>query len=269
MVQAFAVICPFMRQLAMAGSPVGTWLAKYGALTSLESIRRTAGAEAIFSNHMGQRREPRKQIRVPVRIFGTNAQGRTFSENVFTVDVSRQGARLTGVTAEIRVGELIGLTYAQNRSRFSVKWTGSPGTPRQGEIGLQNSSPEKSLWDFSLPEAVIDQHGGKARASERRRFPRIHSTNSAELHVEGQTAPIWGKATDLSAGGCFVEMPIPLKQGTLLKVGLWIQKDKLWLNGKVASSRPGFGIGIEFIKLSAQDSDTVLQFLRSISRTPF
>jgi hypothetical protein len=64
--------------------------------------------------------------------------------------------------------------------------------------------------------------------------------NSAELHAEGQTAP-WGKATDLSAVGCFVEMPIPLKQGTLLKVGLWIQKDKLWLNGKVASSRPGFG----------------------------
>jgi hypothetical protein len=36
---------------------------------------------------MGQRREARKEVRLPVRIFGTDAAGRTFSENVFTVDV--------------------------------------------------------------------------------------------------------------------------------------------------------------------------------------
>jgi PilZ domain len=217
---------------------------------------------------MGQRREARKQIRVPVRIFGTNAQGRTFSENLFTIDVSRHGARVTGVRAEIKVGELIGLTYVQNRSRFSVKWIGRPGTPQQGEMGLQNTSPEKALWDFPLPEAVVDQHGGQAKACERRKHPRIRSMNSAELHVEGQNTPIWGKATDLSAGGCFVEMPIPLKQDTVLKLGLWIQQDKLWLKGKVASSRPGFGIGIEFTGISAQDSDKLLEFLRSISRMP-
>jgi PilZ domain len=217
---------------------------------------------------MGHRREPRKQIRVPVRIFGTNVQGRTFSENVFTMDVSRQGTRVTGVTAEIKIGELIGLTYVQNRGRFSVKWIGRAGTPQQGEMGLENMSPEKALWDFPLPEAVVDQHGGQAKVSERRKYPRIRSMNSAELQVEGQSAPIWGKATDLSQGGCFVEMPIPLKQGTLLKLGLWIQQEKLWLNGKVASSRPGFGIGIEFTRVSPQDSDKVLHFLRGISRMP-
>jgi PilZ domain len=217
---------------------------------------------------MGQRREPRKQIQVPVRIFGTDAQGRTFSENAFTIDVSRQGAKLSGVQAEIKVGELIGLTYAQNRSRFSVKWIGRAGTPQQGEMGLQNTSPEKALWDFPLPEAVVDQHRGQAKASERRKHSRIGSMNSAELHVEGQRAPIWGKATDLSRGGCFVEMPIPLKQGTVLKLGLWIQQDKLWLNGKVASSRPGFGIGIESTAISAQDSDKLLEFLRRTSRMP-
>jgi hypothetical protein len=99
---------------------------------------------------MGQRREPRKQIQVPVRIFGTDAQGRTFSENVFTIDVSRQGAKLSGVQAEIKVGELIGLTYAQNRSRFSVKWIGRAGTPQQGEMGYYKTRPRRRPYGIFL-----------------------------------------------------------------------------------------------------------------------
>ena len=240
-------------------------LRKSPALTSLHSIRRAAGRKRNFVQLMGQRCEPRKPIRVPVRIFGTDTQGRTFSENVFTVDVSRHGARLTGVNAEIKVGELIGLTYIGNRSRFSVKWIGRPGSEARGELGLENMTFEKALWDFPLPEPAVDEQRGRSKGSERRKHSRVRSTNSIELRAEGQSAPIWGKASDLSVGGCFVEMPIPLKQGTLLKVGLWIQKDKVWINGKVANSRPGFGIGIEFIRVSAQDSEKVLQFLRSMS----
>jgi PilZ domain-containing protein len=70
-------------------------------------------------------------------------------------------------------------------------------------------------------------------------------------------------------GGCFVEMPIPLKQGTVLKLGLWIKESKLWLNGKVVNSRPGFGIGIQFMDLSHEDIERLRQFLRSMARVPF
>ena len=50
---------------------------------------------------MGQRREPRKELKVPVRIFGTDVNGKTFSENLFTVNVSREGAKLEGVRPPI------------------------------------------------------------------------------------------------------------------------------------------------------------------------
>jgi PilZ domain len=245
-----------------------TWLAQIACINITAFNPEGRWRKSNFLQLMGQRCEPRKQIRVPVRIFGTDAQGRTFSENVFTADVSRHGARLTGVNAEIKVGELIGLTYSGNRSRFSVKWSGRPGTERQGELGLENMTPEKALWDVPLPEPAVDEQPAGSKGSERRKHPRLRSTNSIELRAEGQSAPIWGKASDLSVGGCFVEMPIPLKQGTLLKVGLWIEQDKLWINGKVANSRPGFGIGIEFIRVSAQDSEKVVQFLRSIRGGP-
>jgi hypothetical protein len=92
--------------------------------------------------------------------------------------------------------------------------------------------------------------------------------NSVELHPEGQTAPIWGRAVDLSLGGCFVEMQIPLRPSTKVKVGIWINEVKLWANGKVVNSRPGFGIGIQFDEFSEADSTRLQQFLKSIVRLP-
>jgi PilZ domain len=218
---------------------------------------------------MGQRREARKEIRLPVRIFGTDAAGRTFSENVFTVDVSLEGVRLTGVQAKLKIGETIGLAYGQGKGRFSVKWAGQTGTPKQGEIGLQNVSPSKPLWDFPLPPSAFDSYRGPTtKGPERRRHPRMKSMNSVEVHPEDQTAPIWGRATDLSVGGCFVEMQVPLRAGSKVKVGLWVNETKLWATGKVVNSRPGFGIGIEFAELSDVDADRLQQFLRSIARLP-
>ena len=94
---------------------------------------------------MGQRREPRKEVKVPVRIFGTDVNGKTFSENLFTVNVSREGAKLEGVRPPIKVGETIGMVHGQSKGRFCVKWVGEPGTAQEGQIGLQNVSPEKSI----------------------------------------------------------------------------------------------------------------------------
>jgi hypothetical protein len=217
---------------------------------------------------MGQRREPRKEIRLPVRIFGTDASGKAFSENVFTVNVSREGAKLSGVRSQVKVGETIGLASGNNKGRFCVKWVGQPGTPTMDQIGLQNLAPDKPIWDTPLPPAGIDEYGRQAKSTERRKHPRLKCLNSVELHVQGQTAPIWGKAIDLSLGGCFVEMPIPLKEGAKLKIGLWIEQSKLWANAKVASSRPGFGIGVQFLEIPPEDQERLRQFLKSIARMP-
>ena len=51
---------------------------------------------------MGKRREPRKTIEVPVRIFGTDSGGKIFSETVTTLDMSRHGAKLRGVRARVK-----------------------------------------------------------------------------------------------------------------------------------------------------------------------
>ena len=49
--------------------------------------------------------EPRKAVEVPVRIFGTDHDGKPFSENLITVDVSIHGAKLRGVKAKLQAEE--------------------------------------------------------------------------------------------------------------------------------------------------------------------
>jgi hypothetical protein len=105
---------------------------------------------------MGNRSEQRKAIEVSVRIFGTDYGGRIFSENVTTVDVSHNGAKVSGVKTQLKLDEIIGLTYGNNKVHFRVKWVGEPGSPSDGQIGLLNLTPEKPLWDFALPSGATD-----------------------------------------------------------------------------------------------------------------
>lgn len=211
---------------------------------------------------MGKRIEPRLAVQVPVRIFGTDTSGATFSQKVVTVNISRVGVELAEVQVELAVNETIGLTYTTNRGHFRVKWVGSPGSPKAGHIGLLNVSPEKPLWDFALPTPSADNH--QPGAVEKRKHPRFRCQNSVELHIDNG-ASFWGTVSDLSMGGCYVEMPIPLQPGTKLKVGIWIEQTKVVAEGEVAHRTPGLGIGIRFKEISARDLDVIHLFLGKLA----
>jgi hypothetical protein len=211
---------------------------------------------------MGRRREPRKEIQVPVRIFGTNDSGQTFSEKAVTVNVSQRGAELSGVQPRLKLDEIIGLAYGKNRVHFRVKWIGQPGTPKAGRLGLLNTSPDKPLWDFPLPPSAPDTH--QPKFAEARKEPRFKCNNSVEIHAQGG-ASFWASIADLSISGCYVEMAIPLPVGTKVRVGIWIAETKSWADGEVAYSTPGFGTGVRFIRISASDLERIQQYLATLT----
>jgi hypothetical protein len=197
-----------------------------------------------------------------VRIFGSDADGHIFSEKVTTVNVSKHGVEVSGSKPKLKLDEIVGVTFAQNKSHFRVKWVGQAETPRGGHIGLLNLTPDKSLWNFPLPGAELDQFHG--RGVERRQNPRLKATISVQIYPEGGSA-IWGTSTDLGVGGCYVEMPIPLKSGTKLKVKLWVGENKLLAGGRVTNSTPGFGFGVQFTEIAENDLQLLKAFLRSIT----
>lgn len=211
---------------------------------------------------MGKRVEPRLAIQVPVRIFGTDTKGAVFSQKVVTVNISHTGVEVAEVQAELAVNEIVGLTYANNRVHFRVKWIGTAGSPKAGHLGLLNVTPEKPLWDFPLPSPASDNH--QPGLTEKRKDPRFRCQNPVEIHIK-DGASFWGTVADLSLGGCYVEMPIPLQPGTKLTLGIWIDQAKIQAEGEVAHRTPGLGVGIRFQKISGPDADRIHRFLSNLA----
>jgi hypothetical protein len=211
---------------------------------------------------MGRRSDPRKDVQVPVRIFGTDTTGAIFSGKALTVNVSAKGVELSGVYNNLALDEIIGLTYGTNKVHFRVKWIGASGTAKAGHVGLLNISPEKPLWDFALPLPGLDSY--KATFSERRKHPRFRCHNPIEIHVQSG-ASFWATVADLSLGGCFVEMPLPLETGTKLKVGIWIEQSKVWAEGEVSHRTAGMGFSVKFNQISEADLDQIRVFLQNLA----
>ncbi len=217
---------------------------------------------------MGRRREPRKEIQVPVRIFGTDSSGQVFSAKATTVNVSQQGVELSGVECRLKVDETIGLTYGKNKVNFRVKWVGQPGTPKAGHVGLLSASPDKPLWDFPLPPAVLDNF--RVQFAEQRKHPRFKCQNSVEIHTQAG-ASFWATIADLSVGGCYIEMAIPLQPGNKVRVAIWLGDTKVWADSEVAYSTPGCGVGLRFLRLAESDQERIRQFLaplKPFAKTP-
>jgi hypothetical protein len=211
---------------------------------------------------MGRRSHPRKQIEVPVRIFGTDSHGQVFSEKVLTVNIGRTGAEVAGVRAQLSLDEIVGLTYGSNRVHFRVKWIGSAGTSKAGHVGLLNITPEKPLWDFPLSPDSFDPY--QPGTVELRQNARYRCQNSVEIHTH-LGASFWGTVADLSLGGCYVEIPIPLEPGTKLKVGIWFGQTKAWAEAQVAHRTPGLGIGLKFTEIAEHDLNQIRRFLETLA----
>ena len=100
--------------------------------------------------------------------------------------------------------------------------------------------------------------------TERRKHPRYHCQNSIEIHIHNG-ASFWGTVADLSLGGCYAEMAIPLPAGTKLKAAIWFGEAKAWSECEVAHSTPGFGVGIRFTQIAEPDLNGMRRFLESLA----
>jgi hypothetical protein len=227
---------------------------------------------------MGKRREPRKPVQVTVRILGTDAAGRPFAEKVETVDVSRSGLHLRGLSVALKLEDTVSVSYKEQKARYHVKWlipapTG-PDKPVRWNVGLQNHSPERTIFDFPLPTPILDNYSGRSSsglpgAADRRVLPRMRCVASAELHPEGKGAPMMAGIADLSLGGCFVDMPMPIPIGTQLRVVVWLDAVKLQASAVVSNTRPGFGMGLHFTSLPPEERSKLEAYLAKIPRYPF
>ena len=214
----------------------------------------------------GKRRDDRVPAALPVRIFGMDSSGHPFTEQVRTRNISKRGALLTGVKTPLKAGEVIGLTHSDRKSRFRVVWVAPGNSFQAGSVGVEDINPAGSIWVVPVPKEHEDNFIKPRTQENRRQHPRYKTDVAAELRVPGGV-PVWGKLSDISAGGCYVEMMIPLQVGTKLKLTLWINETKVFLQGVVISSHAGYGCGIRFTEMTKPDRDVLDHFLENLKAT--
>jgi hypothetical protein len=211
---------------------------------------------------MGTRRDPRVQARLQIRIAGIDVDGRPLLQMVTTRNISRRGALLEGLQGTLKPEETVSLTYKNNKARFKVSWVGDIGSPKAGQIGVQSVDATKCIWDAALlPPAAPDTFAAPAR--ERRKHRRVPCRLGAELYVQGTETLTRVHVTNISVGGCFLEMATLPPDKAHVKVVIWANENKLTAQGVVVSRRPGFGVSIKFTEMTEEVRADLQRFLQS------
>lgn len=101
-----------------------------------------------------RRREPRIQADIPVLVWGTDAHARPFSQDAVAINLSENGALLSGMNHQPRCGDLIGIAYQNRKARFRVVWARDCGPLHKVRIAVQKLPAEACPWKACLSQLL-------------------------------------------------------------------------------------------------------------------
>ena len=141
---------------------------------------------------------------------------------------------------------------------------------RQSSAGQTQAQPDpppapaadrKSASSSSNP--VLTSNASNRRGE--RRFPcRI----GADIYPIGSNVPNRCTLSDLSEGGCYVEMPTPLSVQSRVEILVRTADVKLKIRGQVLATPPGFGMGVRFMFRDSTEREEIMQLLAILAAGP-
>jgi hypothetical protein len=119
-------------------------------------------------------------------------------------------------------------------------------------------------WTGDKPVAKDHDREAVARLrsepGNRRGQTRYACRLGAEVYQRASTVRNYCHLSDLSPGGCYLEMPVAFPTGTQVEITVRTHDMKLRLSGEVRASHPGYGMGISF-RLNTRDERLGVQQL--------
>ena len=115
-------------------------------------------------------------------------------------------------------------------SVISREWT-----PGHGEVAVADEVASPAAATTTVPDA-----------DNRRAQTRYSCRIGAEVYRTGTSVPNHCCLTDLSSGGCYLEVSLPFPQGSSVEILVRTYDLKLRLRGTVQASHPGYGMGVAF-----------------------
>jgi len=104
-------------------------------------------------------------------------------------------------------------------------------------------------------------------ANNRRAQARYHCRIGSEVYRTGTSVPHRCCLTDLSSGGCYLEVPLPFPQGSSVEILVRTYELKLRLRGIVQTSHPGYGMGVAFELKTKDEQVSVKKLIDYVAAT--
>jgi len=130
------------------------------------------------------------------------------------------------------------------------------------EAPTRDSSPIESSVDIELeagsrpePKDLV------SNAGNRRGEQRFACKLGADVYHRGSSVPNRCTLSDLSEGGCYVEMPTPFAQKSNVEILIRTADTKLRITGQVLTTHPGFGMGVRFLYRDFAEREEVIRLL--------
>jgi hypothetical protein len=120
-------------------------LVREGALLTMEQFLNDLRAQRL-----GNRRDPRIELALPVLLSGVDVSGRPLDQRVMTVNISRRGALLEGIHGMLKLGDKISLSRLHKKEEFRVVRVGEDDSPTAGQVGVAAVDPNTSFWNEVL-----------------------------------------------------------------------------------------------------------------------
>jgi CheY-like chemotaxis protein len=132
------------------------------------------------------------------------------------------------------------------------------GPPAPIQPPQQKARPAASRADDGLARF-------RASPGNRRGGTRHACRLGADVYRLGGSVPHRCSLSDISVGGCYVEMPSPFPPGQAVEIVVRTPDLKLRVQGIVQATHPGFGMGVRFTLKISDDRDQVQQLIRLLA----
>ncbi|HLV85683.1 MAG TPA: PilZ domain-containing protein [Candidatus Sulfotelmatobacter sp.] len=101
----------------------------------------------------------------------------------------------------------------------------------------------------------------------RRTQTRYSCRLGAEVYRTGTAVPNHCCLTDLSSGGCYLEVSLPFASGSSVEILVRTYEMKLRLRGTVQAAHPGYGMGVAFELKTKEERENVKKLIDFVAAT--
>jgi c-di-GMP-binding flagellar brake protein YcgR len=197
----------------------------------------------------------------------------------FALPGQQQQVRLSGEVAWQDASGRTGIRFLdvpQSSRRLMQTWLQQnnvhPATERPAQPPASSFSATEAFAAPSRPkrERRPETNGAAfvSNAGNRRGELRFACKLGAEVYRLGTSVPHRCTLSDISEGGCYVEMPTPLSGQSGVEILVRTVDTRFKITGQVLATHPGFGMGVRFIFRDSAEREEILRLLAVLSAGP-